>query len=245
MKKSDYEEEDSADDEEAEERAAARDAMATGLPKGKAASAATGPPRRRRRSSGDQQEQGVEPDSRASGSAAPSGDEEDDEHEPEEEADEEAVEEGVAKPSGKPKSKGGGASAAAAALPRRTSSRVQNIKAKENSGSDTRAGVDELGLEQVEDDDDGGEDSEEGDGEEIGFVRRMESHSMTTVGSSSARIGCRLLIVQTKRSLPCEQEPRCTSAASGVRSVLRTPPTRLTIRRHCQQSTSCLTSWPR
>ena len=161
------EEEDSADDEEAHERVTPV-AMESGLPKRKGASA--GPKSRRRGSSDGQQEQGGELDSRAGGSAAPFGDEEDDEHDSEEEADKEAVEEGVAKPSGEPKSKskGGGASAAAAAaaLPRRTSSRVQNSKAKENSGSDTRAGVDELGLGQVEDNDAPPPDPEEDDGEE-------------------------------------------------------------------------------
>ena len=65
-----------------------------------------------------------------------------------------------------PRARAGARQRQTAALPRRTSSRVQNSKAKENSGSDARAGVDELGLEQAEDDDDGGEDAEEDDGEE-------------------------------------------------------------------------------
>ena len=68
----------------------------------------------------------------------------------EEEADEEAARQQLPSPVAKPKSKGGGASAqrqrqrGRAALPRAS----RTARRKRTSGSDARAGVDELELEQ-------------------------------------------------------------------------------------------------
>ena len=78
----------------------------------------------------------------------------------------------------------------------------------------------------------------------VNSVRLMASPSMIAAGNLSAPTGCQPLAVPIRSfmtSIPTVLRKRCGLHALGAGTCL----TRPTIRRHWQQSTSCLTSWPK